>query len=76
MVGDDDVLIRVHTAGICGTDVHIFKGEYEAIYPLIPGHEFSGVVAAVRAECDRVSGRGPRDGRSQHRLRQMHFLPA
>jgi len=46
-VGADDVLIRVHAAGICGTDLHIFKGEYEATYPLIPGHEFSGEVAAV-----------------------------
>jgi D-arabinitol dehydrogenase (NADP+) len=46
-VGPDDVLIRVHAAGICGTDLHILKGEYEAHYPLIPGHEFSGVVAAI-----------------------------
>ncbi len=45
--GPDDVLIRVHVAGICGTDIHILKGEYEAQYPLIPGHEFSGVVAAT-----------------------------
>ncbi len=49
VVGPDDVLIRVHAAGICGTDLHIFKGEYEATYPLIPGHEFSGEVAAVGA---------------------------
>ncbi len=47
--GADDVLIKVHAAGICGTDLHIFKGEYEATYPLIPGHEFSGEVAAVGA---------------------------
>lgn len=47
--GPDDVLIRVRAAGICGTDLHIFKGEYEATYPLIPGHEFSGEVAAVGA---------------------------
>ncbi len=47
--GVDDVLIRVHAAGICGTDLHIFKGEYEATYPLIPGHEFSGEVTAVGA---------------------------
>jgi D-arabinitol dehydrogenase (NADP+) len=45
--GPDDVLIKVHTAGICGTDLHIFKGEYEAEYPIIPGHEFSGEVAAI-----------------------------
>jgi D-arabinitol dehydrogenase (NADP+) len=48
-VGADDVLIKVHAAGICGTDLHIFKGEYEADYPIIPGHEFSGEVVAVGA---------------------------
>jgi 2-desacetyl-2-hydroxyethyl bacteriochlorophyllide A dehydrogenase len=47
VVGTDDVLIAVRAAGICGTDLHIFKGEYEATYPLIPGHEFSGEVVAV-----------------------------
>src|SRR5215813_4294948 len=47
--GPDDVLIKVHAAGICGTDLHIFKGEYEADYPIIPGHEFSGEVVAVVA---------------------------
>jgi len=46
-IGEHDVLIRVHNAGICGTDIHILKGEYEARYPLVPGHEFSGKVAAV-----------------------------
>jgi 2-desacetyl-2-hydroxyethyl bacteriochlorophyllide A dehydrogenase len=47
------VLIRVHAAGICGTDIHILKGEYEAEYPLIPGHEFSGVVAEVGERVSR-----------------------
>ncbi|MBN1564845.1 MAG: zinc-dependent alcohol dehydrogenase family protein [Anaerolineae bacterium] len=54
-VGADDVLIQVHAAGICGTDIHILKGEYEAQYPLIPGHEFSGVVAAVGANVMRYT---------------------
>ena len=52
-VGPDDVLIQVRAAGICGTDIHILNGEYEAEYPLIPGHEFSGVVAAVGANVTR-----------------------
>lgn len=51
--GPDDVLIAVRAAGICGTDLHIFKGEYEAKYPLIPGHEFSGVVEAVGTNVTR-----------------------
>ena len=45
--GPGEVLIEVAAAGICGTDLHIFHGEYESTYPIIPGHEFSGTVAAV-----------------------------
>jgi 2-desacetyl-2-hydroxyethyl bacteriochlorophyllide A dehydrogenase len=42
-----DVTIKVENVGICGTDVHIFKGEFISPYPIIPGHEFSGVVHEV-----------------------------
>jgi 2-desacetyl-2-hydroxyethyl bacteriochlorophyllide A dehydrogenase len=49
----DEVLIRVMASGICGTDVHIFRGEYLGGYPVIPGHEFSGVVEAVGAAVTR-----------------------
>jgi 2-desacetyl-2-hydroxyethyl bacteriochlorophyllide A dehydrogenase len=53
VVRENDVLIRVRAAGICGTDLHIFHGEYEAQYPLIPGHEFSGEVVSVGASVTR-----------------------
>lgn len=44
----DDVLIETKRAGICGTDLHIWDGSYAlANYPVVPGHEFAGVVAAV-----------------------------
>ena len=36
----DEVLVRVMASGICGTDIHIFRGEYLGGYPVIPGHEF------------------------------------
>ena len=50
-LGPDDVLIEVKRAGVCGTDLHIWHGSYAlARYPVTPGHEFSGVVAAVGAE--------------------------
>lgn len=42
-----EVLIKVSAAGFCGTDIHTFRGEYPSGYPVIPGHEFSGVVAAI-----------------------------
>ena len=44
--GPRDVLIRVQASGICGTDVHIYRGEYLGSYPIVPGHEASGVVDA------------------------------
>jgi D-arabinitol dehydrogenase (NADP+) len=44
----NDVLIETKCAGICGTDLHIWDGSYAlANYPVVPGHEFAGVVAAV-----------------------------
>lgn len=39
--------IRVHAAGICGTDIHIVKDEYPSNFPVIMGHEYSGVVEEV-----------------------------
>ncbi len=42
-----ELLIRVMASGICGTDIHIFRGEYMGSYPIIPGHEFAGVVEKV-----------------------------
>lgn len=45
--GPRDVTIKVEKVGICGTDIHIFKGEFLSPYPIIPGHEFSGVVYEV-----------------------------
>lgn len=46
----DEVLVSVAACGLCGTDIHILKGEYPARYPLIPGHEFSGTIQAVGSD--------------------------
>ena len=55
-VGPRDVLIEVQNAGICGTDLHIWHGSYAlAMYPVVPGHEFSGVVAAVGEQVQNFS---------------------
>lgn len=42
-----EVLIRVRAAGICGTDIHILRGEYFQDFPIIAGHEFAGEIAAL-----------------------------
>ncbi len=47
-INDDEVLIKVRYTGICGTDWSIYTGKYSADrLPLIPGHEFSGIVERV-----------------------------
>ncbi|KAJ3798865.1 chaperonin 10-like protein [Lentinula aff. detonsa] len=46
-VGDDEILIKVSSCGICGTDHHISEGEFIAKFPLIPGHEIVGTVAEL-----------------------------
>ncbi len=47
-LGQEDVLIQVKAAGICGTDVHIYHGTRPTTeYPKILGHEFSGEVVKV-----------------------------
>lgn len=44
----DEVLIKVHRTGICGTDLHIAKGNFPAPnLPLTLGHEFSGTIVEV-----------------------------
>ena len=67
-IGINDVLIRVHRAGICGTDVHIYKWDDWArkTIPmgLVIGHEFVGEIAEVGSNVsdfypgDIVSGEG------------------
>jgi 2-desacetyl-2-hydroxyethyl bacteriochlorophyllide A dehydrogenase len=42
-----EVVIEVERVGICGTDFHIYEGEFLSPYPIIPGHEFSGTVRAL-----------------------------
>lgn len=51
--GPGEVTVKVERCGICGTDYHIFEGVFLSPYPIIPGHEFSGVIAEVG---DGVSG--------------------
>lgn len=46
--GPDEVLVRVHAVGICGSDVHGMDGSTgRRIPPLVMGHEAAGVIAAL-----------------------------
>ena len=65
-IGNGEILVRVHTCGICGTDLKkIATGSHSA--PRIFGHETSGVVAAV--------GRNVRNFAAGDRVMVFHHIP-
>jgi len=49
-LGPDQVLVKVHACGVCGTDLHIYQGaEGSATVtpPVILGHEFAGEILEI-----------------------------
>ncbi|WP_027164202.1 zinc-dependent alcohol dehydrogenase family protein [Mesorhizobium sp. WSM1293] len=61
-IGADELLVRIEACGVCGTDRHLFHGEFPCTPPVTPGHEFSGIVEAIGKSVsgfaigDRVTG--------------------
>ncbi|HEV2141398.1 MAG TPA: alcohol dehydrogenase catalytic domain-containing protein, partial [Candidatus Dormibacteraeota bacterium] len=46
--GAGQALVKVEACGICGTDIHVIRGEFAPTrYPIIPGHEFCGEVVEL-----------------------------
>jgi propanol-preferring alcohol dehydrogenase len=53
---DGEVLVRVHTCGVCRTDLHVVDGDLrEPKLPLVPGHQIVGRVAAVGPGVERFA---------------------
>ncbi|MDP2084784.1 MAG: L-threonine 3-dehydrogenase, partial [Gemmobacter sp.] len=86
-IGPDDVLIRIHKTGICGTDIHIWNWDDWAARTvplgLVTGHEFAGEIVAMGANVtdlhlgQRCSGEGHLIGRHsrQSRAGKFHLDP-
>ena len=45
--GPGDTLVRIEASGVCGTDRHLYHGEFPCRPPVTLGHEFSGIIEAV-----------------------------
>lgn len=53
---DDDVVIRIHYCGICHSDIHAVHNDWHsAKYPMVPGHEITGVVERVGSKVKTLS---------------------
>ena len=59
--GPNEVLCRVRAVSICGTDLHLVRGDYPGFwppsFPFIPGHEWAGEVAALGPGAERYGWR-------------------
>ena len=49
----DEVKLKISRAGICGTDIHIIKGEWPCRPPVVLGHEFCGTAVEVGSQVRR-----------------------
>jgi threonine dehydrogenase-like Zn-dependent dehydrogenase len=58
--GAGEAVVKVEFVGICGTDYHIFQGDFPSTYPLVCGHEYSATIVAL--------GQGTADWRQGDRI--------
>ena len=60
--GPGEATVKVAYVGICGTDYRIFAGDFMPHFPLVNGHEFSGVIAALGPDASGPGGTTWREG--------------
>ncbi|CAM5769522.1 L-threonine 3-dehydrogenase [Labrys miyagiensis] len=83
VLGPNDVLVKVHKTGICGTDIHIYKWDAWAQktvpVPMIVGHEYAGEIVEIGPAVhslkvgERVSGEGHVIGMKSRATRAGRF---
>lgn len=57
--GPRDVVVRMVAVGVCGSDLHVVRGEWRRSVPMILGHEGSGIVESVGSEVVSVQPGDP-----------------
>src|SRR3979409_1789858 len=69
--GPGEILVEIAACGVCRTDLHVVDGELpDPRYPVVPGHEIVGNVAATGEGVGGVcpGGGGGRRGRGRRRI--------
>lgn len=52
---DNEILLRIHKIGVCGSDIHVMHGQHPFVtYPVIQGHEYGAEVVAVGKDVTAV----------------------
>ncbi len=53
-IAGDQLLVQMHSIGICGTDLSVYRGDLEVKGPITLGHECAGVVTAVGPDVRKI----------------------
>jgi threonine dehydrogenase-like Zn-dependent dehydrogenase len=54
ILNPNEAIIKVASVGICGSDIHVFKGENPVLKPpVVQGHEFGGVIESIKGKGGR-----------------------
>ncbi|MDR0833662.1 MAG: alcohol dehydrogenase catalytic domain-containing protein [Candidatus Symbiothrix sp.] len=52
---NNEILLKIRTIGVCGSDIHVMHGQHPAVtYPVIQGHEYGAEVVAVGVSVTKV----------------------
>lgn len=52
-----EVLIEMKTCGICGSDIHAYRGKHPFVHPpIVLGHEFSGTISRLDSKASNLKG--------------------
>ena len=57
-VKPNGILIKMDLCGVCGTDMHLYSGNMQIPYPVIPGHEFVGRIEDIGEEAKGMEVKG------------------
>ena len=49
-IGGDELLLKIESTGICGSDKHMYAGHMGLQFPVVPGHELVGTIEELGAE--------------------------
>jgi len=51
----NEILLRIHKIGVCGSDIHVYHGEHPATpYPVVQGHEYSATIESVGSQVTKA----------------------
>lgn len=54
ILNPDEAIIKIASVGICGSDIHVFKGENPVLKPpVVQGHEFGGIIESIKGKGGR-----------------------